>query len=319
MTMSAGDSLSVLDIAMVEHGRSHRDALTATVELACRVEKLGYRRFWVAEHHGSHASASPAPAVLVAEIAARTSRMSVGSGGVLLTNHAPLTVAEQFATLEALHPGRIDLGIGRGAGTRDPALIGALRRGAPPADGEEYPRSVRELLDFADGPGVWLLSSSGAGARLAAELGLPLAVAHHIRPDRTAESVALYRSGFRPSRRLARPYLMVAVTTICADTDEQAELLARPAAKYFADAVSGGQDPAAFRSPPEMAARDLTEAELAAARLLRETQAIGDPTRTLRQLADIAKATEADELMLMTPVFDIDDRTHSFELVRHHG
>ena len=309
--------LSVLDIAMVEHGRSYRDALTATVELARRVEELGYRRFWVAEHHGSPSSASPAPAVLVAEIAARTSRMSVGSGGVMLTNHAPLAVAEQFATLDALHPGRIDLGVGRGSGTRDAGLIAALRRGAPPADSAEYARSVGELLDFASvgGPDVWLLSSSGQGARLAAEWGLPLVVAHHIRPDTTEESVAIYRREFRPSRRLDRPYLMVALTTVCADTDEQAELLARPAVKYFADVVSGGDDPAAYRSPLEMAGRDLTEAELATARRLVATQAIGGPDRTLRRLADIAEATAADELMLMTPVFDIGDRVRSFELV----
>jgi luciferase family oxidoreductase group 1 len=307
----------VLDTAMVEHGRSYRDALTATVELARRVEELGYRRFWVAEHHGSRSSASPAPAVLVAEIAARTSRMSVGSGGVMLTNHAPLAVAEQFATLDALHPGRIDLGVGRGSGTKDAVLVSALRRGAPPADSEEYARSVGELLDFADvgGPGVWLLSSSGQGARLAAKWGLPLVVAHHIRPDRTKESVALYRSGFRPSRTLDRPYLMVALTAICADTNERAEFLSRPAVKYFADVVSGGQDPAAFHTPLEMAGRDLTDTELATADRLVRTQAIGDASRTLRRLVDIADATAADELMLMTPVFDIGDRVRSFELV----
>lgn len=309
--------LSVLDIAMIEHGRSNRDALVATLELARRVEELGYRRFWVAEHHGSPSSATPAPAVLVAEIAARTSRLSVGSGGVMLTNHAPLAVAEQFATLDALHPGRIDLGVGRGSGTKDAVLISALRRGAPPPDGADYARAVGELLGFANGggPGVWLLSSSGEGARLAAELGLPLVVAHHIRPDATEESVARYRREFRPSARLDRPYLMVAVTAICADTDEQAEFLARPAVKYFADVVTGGQDPAAFRTPREMAGRDLTDAELAVARRLVATQAIGDVGRTIRRLTEIADATAADELMLMTPVFDVGDRVRSFELV----
>lgn len=318
-------SLSALDIAMIEDGRSSRDALTATIELARRVDELGYRRFWVAEHHGSASSASPAPAVLVAEIAAVTSRVSVGSGGVMLTNHAPLAVAEHFATLDALHPGRIDLGVGRGSGTRDVELIGALRRGAPPADLAEYIGSVGELLEFvaAGGPRVWLLSSSGEGARLAARLGLPLVVAHHIRPDLTEQTVAGYRTGFQPSPRLDRPYVMVAVTAICADTGERAEFLARPAFKYFADVVTGGQDPAAFRTPLEMAARDLTDAEHAAADRLVRTQAIGDVDRTLRRLAELADSTMADELMLMTPVFDIEDRARSFELVmdgrRNHG
>lgn len=309
--------LSILDISMIERGRSHRDALTATVRLASRAEELGYRRFWVAEHHGSLSSASPAPAVLVAEIAARTSRISVGSGGVMLTNHAPLAVAEQFATLDALHPGRIDLGVGRGSGTRDAALISALRRGMGPADPEDYVRSVRELLVYVDlgHPDVWLLSSSGEGARLAARLGLPLVVAHHIRPDRTEESIALYRGEFQPSSRLGRPSVTVALTTICADTNERAEFLARPAFKYFADVVSGGQDPTGFLSPPEMAGRVLTDAERDTSDRRLRAQAIGDVDLVQRRLADLADTTMADELMLMTPVFDIDDRIRSLELV----
>jgi luciferase family oxidoreductase group 1 len=313
--------LSVLDISMIEQGRSNADALRATVELARRAEMLGYRRFWVAEHHNSPASASPAPAILVAQIAATTSRISVGSGGVMLTNHAPLAVAEQFAVLHALHPGRIDLGVGRGAGTFDTNVVMALRRGAPAADAEDYARSVEEMLDFVrpsdatsdDSAGVWLLASSGKGARLAGQLGLPLVVAHHSRPDDTYESVERYRENFRPSRWLNQPYVMVSILTICANSQEQADVLARPAFRFFAE-IAAGRAHGGFASVAEMAVGDLTEEELTAAGRLRRTQAIGDPDAVTTRLAEIADATAADELMLMTPVWDIGDRLRSLGL-----
>lgn len=315
--------LSVLDIAMIEQGRSSTEALRATVGLAAQVEAWGYRRFWVAEHHRSRSSASSVPAVLIAQIAATTKRIHVGSGGVMLTNHSPLAVAEEFSMLRALHPGRIDVGVGRGSGTRDPDVIRALRRGAPPADGDEYGRSVKELVDLmAGGPadmspdgGPWLLSSSGAGATLAAALGLPLVVAHHIRPDQTSESVRLYRRNFKASRRLDHPYVMVSVTAVCADTVDRAELLARPAIRYFAASVLGGGDMESFATVAEMAARGLTEAEHGTADLLVRTQAIGDADRVVKQLVDLAATTGADELMLMTPVYEPADRARSFELV----
>jgi luciferase family oxidoreductase group 1 len=318
MTTTLSIPVSVLDIAMIERGKSSSEALRATVDLSRRAEALGYHRFWVAEHHRTAASASSAPAVLIAQIAATTERMRVGSGGVMLTNHAPLAVAEEFAVLRALHPGRVDAGVGRGPGTYDAEVVRALRRGAPPPGAEEYPRSVTELLDFMaqDGTeGIWLLSSSGEGARLAARLGLPMVAAHHIRPDKTAEVVEHYRRGFRPSRWLEHPYVMVSVTTVCADTDEQAELLARPAFRFFAEVVSGRGKDEPFSSVSEMAARDLTEEEQATANLLTRFQAIGGPVRVAERLADIATTFGADELMVSTPVFDLDDRIRSIELV----
>src|SRR6266536_3923039 len=234
--------LSALELVIVQTGRSAVEALAQVAEVARRAEGHGYRRIWIAEHHGSPAIASASPPVLAAHLAAATSSIRVGSGGVMAPNHAPLAVAEQFATLAALHPGRIDLGIGRGPGTLDPRIIRALRRGADPAD-DDYPADIAELLGYlsADSevrvlpgpetspmPEPWLLISSTGGAELAAELGLPVAFAHHIRPMNTLESLARYREKFRPSAWRSEPFVILAVETVCADTDEEAEFAAGP-------------------------------------------------------------------------------------------
>src|SRR5262249_32533956 len=215
-------------------GGTSGQALAQTTELARRTEELGYHRFWVAEHHNMPAIASSAPAVLIAHLAASTSTIRVGSGGVMLPNHAPLVVAEQFGTLEALHPGRIDLGIGRAPGT-DQLTALALRRTMEGLSAENFPDELDRLIDFFTGdnpgqriiaspgrgdmPAIWLLGSSGFSAQLAGMLGLPFSFAHHFSAQNTLPALALYRETFRPSDLLDRPYAMLAVSAICAGTD----------------------------------------------------------------------------------------------------
>ena len=317
--------LSALELVMVETGRSAVDALASLPDVVRRVEACGYRRFWVAEHHASAASACVSPPVLAAHLAAATSRIRVGSGGVLAPNHAPLAVAEQFATLAALHPGRIDLGIGRGPGTLDPTIIRALRRGAD----QDYPADVREILGYlgADSavrvlpgpetpaPEPWLLVSSVAGAELAAELGLPIAFAHNIRPMNTRESLARYRDKFRPSAWSAAPFVILAVETVCADTDEEAEHAAAPIKVLKSRLLAGGGGEVELLAPAEAAAYEIP-AELAEplAGFL-ASQACGSPETVARRLTTLAEETGADELMLATPVFDAEVRARSYELV----
>ena len=237
--------LSVLDLAPVTDGGNAGDALRATIDLARHAERLGFRRFWVAEHHNMPGIASSAPPVLIGHIADATTTMRVGSGGVMLPNHVSLVVAEQFGMLEALHPGRIDLGIGRAPGT-DQVTAAALRRSPEALSADDFPDQLMDLLGFFTGrwpeghpfaqitavpgrghqPAMWLLGSSGYSAQVAGLLGLPFAFAHHFSPANTLPALALYRSHFRPSEALDRPYAMVAAAVVCADTDDRARWLA---------------------------------------------------------------------------------------------
>ncbi|MEH0829038.1 MULTISPECIES: LLM class flavin-dependent oxidoreductase [unclassified Micromonospora] len=319
--------MSVLDLAPVARGASAGAALRATTELARRAEELGYRRFWVAEHHNMPAIASSAPAVLLAHLAAHTATIRLGSGGVMLPNHAPLVVAEQFGTLEALHPGRIDLGIGRAPGT-DQVTALALRRTMEGLSAEGFPRELADLMNYFSGdepgqitatpglgqsPAVWLLGSSGFSARLAGLLGLPFSFAHHFSAQNTLPALQLYRENFRPSRWLDEPYAMVAVNVVCAETDERAEWLAGPGALSFLKLRSGRPEPLA--SPEEAAAYPYNEFEREFVRQRRDGQAMGSPETVRRQLGDLLARTDADELMITTMVYDVADRVRSFELV----
>jgi luciferase family oxidoreductase group 1 len=318
--------LSVLDLAPVQAGATAGEALRHTTQLAVRAEELGYHRFWVAEHHNMPAIASSSPAVLIAHLAAATTRIRVGSGGVMLPNHAPLVVAEQFGTLEALHPGRIDLGIGRAPGTDQLTAI-ALRRAIDGLSAEDFPRELGELIGYftgtgtrivaspgkGDRPAVWLLGSSGYSAQLAGLLGLPFSFAHHFSAQNTLPALTIYRDSFRPSSVLDRPYAMVAVSAICADTDERARWLSGPARLSFLRLRTGHPQPLAT---PEEAARypySEWEEEFAAQRF--DGQALGSPQTVVHQLTELRERTGADELMLTTMVYDITDRTRSFELV----
>ncbi|MFG2039338.1 LLM class flavin-dependent oxidoreductase [Dactylosporangium sp. NPDC048998] len=318
--------LSVLDVAPVAVNGSNGEALRNTTELARRVEALGYRRFWVAEHHNMPAIASSSPAVLLAHLAAATSTIRVGSGGVMLPNHAPLVVAEQFGTLEALHPGRIDLGIGRAPGTDQYTAL-ALRRTMEGLSAENFPEELQDLIAYFDGegrilaspgkgdkPDVWLLGSSGYSAQLAGALGLPFAFAHHFSAQNTLPALALYRTNFRPSRWLAEPYAMVAVSAIAAPTDEEAEFLSGPSALSFLRLRSGRPEPLA--TPEEAAAYPYSDREREFVLQRREGQALGSPDTVRKQLIELLEATRADEFMLTCMVYDLEARARSFELIR---
>jgi luciferase family oxidoreductase group 1 len=324
----AGVPLSVLDLAPIPAGGTAGEALRATIALAREAERLGFTRFWVAEHHGMPGIASSSPPVLIGHIADATSRIRVGSGGVMLPNHTSLVIAEQFGMLEALHPGRIDLGIGRAPGT-DQATAAALRHRGP----DDFPRQLTDLLGFftgqwpaghpytsvravpgeGAGPDMWLLGSSGYSAQVAGVLGLPFAFAHHFSPANTLPALALYRESFRPSESLDTPHAMVAAAVLCAETDERASFLAGSSALSFLRLRQGrpGQVP----SPQEAAAYPYSDLEKAFIADRRSTQHVGAPDTVRSGLEDLLKRTEADELMVTTQTYDPADRLRSFELL----
>ncbi len=324
--------LSVLDLAPVPEGGDAGDALRATIDLARHAERLGFRRFWVAEHHNMPGIASSAPPVLIGHIADATTTIRVGSGGVMLPNHVSLVVAEQFGMLEALHPGRIDLGIGRAPGT-DQVTAAALRRSPEALSADDFPDQLMDLLGFFTGrwpaghpfagitavpgrghqPAMWLLGSSGYSAQVAGLLGLPFAFAHHFSPANTLPALALYRQHFRPSPTLSHPYAMVAAAVVCADTDERARFLAGSGALSFLRLRAG--HPGQLPSPEEAASYPYNQLERAFLADRQATQIIGAPDTVHRGLASLLEATAADELMLTTMVFDPADRLRSFDLV----
>ncbi|MEU8877980.1 MsnO8 family LLM class oxidoreductase [Streptomyces javensis] len=317
--------LSALEVAMVQAGTRAVDTLRDTTAFAQRLDALGYRRLWYAEHHHSPAIGAFPPVVLTAHAAASTSAIRLGSGGVLAPNHAPIMLAEQFGTLAALHPDRIDLGIGRGPGTFDEATARALRRGAGTATDDEYREDVAATLRFlveevALGtlPEPWLLASSEAGAALAARLGLPMAFAHHIRPDNTLAALDHYRAHFSPSPWCGSPRVLVCVETVCAETEDEARWLAGPMNVVKAGLLKGHSE-TAFPSPEEASAHPFTAEERAGVAAFGAHQAYGTPETVLRRLAEVAKATGAEELMLVTPVYALDARLRSYELVKRHA
>ncbi|MEJ3653424.1 LLM class flavin-dependent oxidoreductase [Actinomycetes bacterium KLBMP 9759] len=302
--------LSVLDIAPVQTGATAATALAATIALAQRADALGCARFWVAEHHGTPSIASTSPAVLLAAIGAATTRIRLGAGGVLLPNHAPLVVAEQFQLLDALHPGGIDLGIGRAPGG-EAGLAAALRR----RPDERFPADVDELLarlEVSADIAVWMLGSSSRGARMAAAHGLPFAYAHHFRPEGTAEAVRAYRETFQPSDRCAEPYVVVCVNTVCADSDAEAKRLADPGQLGFLRARAGrvGPNP----TVAEAAAHDWTPQERAWSDRRQALQAIGGPDTVRERLAAITAGV--DELMVMNTIADGHTKIDSLVRVR---
>jgi luciferase family oxidoreductase group 1 len=323
--------LSVLDLAPVPSGSSAGVALRNSIDLARHVERLGYYRYWVAEHHNMPGIASSAPAVLIGHIASATGTIRVGSGGVMLENHAPLTIAEQFGMLEAFHPGRIDLGIGRAPGT-DQLTAAALRRSTD-MSAEGFPESLGDLIAFFHGtfpddhpysritavparnnvPDLWLLGSSGYSAQVAGLLGLPFAFAHHFSPANTLPALALYRSRFRPSAYLSEPYALVAVQVVCAETDDEARRLAAPSALSFLKLRQGR--PGQLPTPEEADSYPYSDLERDAIRQRQADQVMGNPETVRRGLADLQERTAADELMLTTVVYDHADRLRSYELV----
>jgi luciferase family oxidoreductase group 1 len=317
--------LSVLDLVPVAAGSTASDALAASTALARRAEELGFRRYWVAEHHGMPGVASSAPAVLIAHLAAATSTIRVGSGGVMLPNHQPLVVAEQFGTLDALHPGRIDLGIGRAPGT-DPRTAAALRRGTDPLGAEDFPRQLAELAAYFRGEGpvtavpargqrpeMWLLGSSGYSAQLAGRLGLPFAFAHHFSGGSTVAAVEAYRAAFRPSPVLERPWAVVCASVLVAADDERARWLAAPAALQFLRLRLG--EPGPLPTPEAAAAHPYTRPERAFVEDRLDAQVLGGPATVRAGVAELVARTGADELMVVTATHDAADRLRSYELL----
>lgn len=334
MTSLPNVPLSLLDLAPVGVGATTTEALASTIALAKHADQLGYTRFWVAEHHGMPGIASSAPAVLIGAVAAATQRIRVGSGGVMLPNHAPLVIAEQFGTLAALHPGRIDLGLGRAPGT-DPRTAAALRLSTKPLGPNDFPEQLGELVcfltgEFPDGhpyaavhsvphaaeqPPIWLLGSSLYSAELAGLLGLPFAFAHHFSGTHTLPALARYREAFTPGRTLDEPYAIVTVQVVCAPTDEQANRMALPAALSFLQLRQGHPGP--LPTPEQAAAYPWTEMEREFVEQRRVGQAIGSPDTVRTSLAELLAATAANELMISTQVYDLDDRIRSITLVRN--
>ena len=324
--------LSVLDLAPVPSGSTAGVALRNSIALAQHTEKLGYHRYWVAEHHNMPGIASSAPAVLIGHLASATQTIRLGSGGVMLPNHAPLTIAEQFGMLEALHPGRIDLGIGRAPGT-DQLTAAALRR-TDDLSADGFPQDFGDLIAFFHGtfppdhpfsritavpargnvPELWLLGSSGYSAQVAGMIGLPFAFAHHFSPANTLPAISLYRRAFRPSAYLSEPYVMVAVQAVCAETDEEARRLAAPSALSFLKLRQGR--PGQLPTPEEAATYPYTEIEREAIRQRQADQVMGSPETVRRGLLELQERTGADELMLTTVLFDHADRLRSYELVK---
>jgi luciferase family oxidoreductase group 1 len=320
--------LSVLDVAVGGEGATSADALAATTTLAQQAERLGYTRFWVAEHHNMATVASTAPSVLIAHLAASTTSIRVGSGGVMLPNHPPLVVAEHFAVLEALHPGRIDLGIGRAPGT-DPETAAALRRSPDALGAEDFPVHLLELLDLlgvrrlpdarrsrmsatpvaTSAPSVMLLGSSGYSAQVAGILGLPFAFAHHFDTGGTLAALELYRQSFEPSPTMAAPYAIVTANVLVAPTADEAEREAAPG-RLMLWAIRTGR-PRALPTP----ATALAHPDLAAARRLPTSRIVGTPDAVVARLDDLARDAGADELMVTTVAHGLDARVRSLTLL----
>jgi luciferase family oxidoreductase group 1 len=318
-------ALSVLDLAPITEGSEASTSFRNSLELAQQAERLGYRRFWLAEHHGMPGIASAATAVLIAFIAGGTRSIRVGAGGIMLPNHSPLVIAEQFGTLEALYPGRIDLGLGRAPGS-DQATSRALRRDLA-SHPDEFPQDVVELMDFMSDeprqavqavPGkganvpVWILGSSLFGARLAAMLGLPYAFASHFAPAQMMQAIALYRAEFRPSPRLARPYVMLGFNVFAAQSDEQAQLLATSMQQAFVNLRTGR--PSKLQPPVPGYLASLPAPARAMLDEVLSCSAIGSPTAVREALHAFVERTGADELMIASQIFDHAARMRSYEI-----
>jgi luciferase family oxidoreductase group 1 len=322
---------SVLDLAPVKAGGTIGDAFRETLALARHAEALGYRRFWLAEHHNMTGIASAATAVLIGHVAGGTERIRVGSGGVMLPNHAPLVVAEQFGTLASLYPNRIDLGVGRAPGT-DQLTTRALRRKLDAA-ADDFPRDVAELLAYfaparpgqavraVPGEGlrvpVWLLGSSRYSAQLAALLGLPFAFASHFAPDYLIDALRIYRLEFRASEHLAEPYAMPCVNVFAADTDEEARRLSTSLRQAFANLRQGRPGP--LPPPIDLPENSRPDSErLTSGHPLRYS-VVGSPETVRRWLRDFIDKTRADELMLTAQIYEPAARLRSFEIAAEIG
>lgn len=318
--------LSILDLAPVVQGSTPAIALRNTLDLAQHAERWGYKRIWLAEHHNMVGIASSATAVVIGSVAANTDTIRVGSGGIMLPNHSPLVIAEQFGTLESLYPGRIDLGLGRAPGT-DQSTLRALRR--DPRNAETFPQDVLELRAFlgpvqpgqtvqaVPGSGlevpIWILGSSLFGAELAARLGLPYAFASHFAPDDLMHALEIYRTKFQPSAQLSRPYVMVGVNVIAADSGTVAARLFTSAQQAFTNILRGTRG--RLLPPIDDIETYWTPAEKAQVTNMMKCSFVGTPETVRRDLSPFVTRTAADELMVASAIFDHAARLHSYELL----
>ena len=316
---------SILDLAPITEGSDAATSFQRSLDLAQHGERWGYQRFWLAEHHGMPGIASAATAVLIGHVAAGTSTIRIGAGGIMLPNHSPLVIAEQFGTLESLFPGRIDLGLGRAPGS-DHTTARALRRNLA-SDADEFPQDVVELMDYlADSPRrqvravpgagldipVWILGSSLFGAQLAAALGLPYAFASHFAPQMMMQAIEIYRSTFRPSKQLDKPYVMLGFNVFAADTDEEAQLLATSMQQAFVNLRSGR--PTRLQPPVPGYLESLGTAERMMLDSVLSCSAIGSPASVESQLRGFIARTRPDELMITSQVFDHAARLRAYEI-----
>ncbi len=345
MTRTRQIPYSVLDLAWIPTGSTPAEALQRTRELAVLAEQLGYNRYWMAEHHNMSGVACCATSVVLGYVAAATSTIRIGSGGVMLPNHAPLVIAEQFGTLDALYPGRIDLGLGRAPGT-DGLTVQALRRD-PYSAAESFPQDVMELQSYFEPfePGaapahpalapldrpwslqkvmavpaagrkvpLWMLGSSTYGAQVAAALGLPYVFASHFAPQALHAALQIYRQNFRPSKQLDRPYAMVCAHVYCAETEAEAQLHASTLKQMFYNLHRG--TPKQLQPPMENFEQHCTPAELAGIQQTMLYSCIGTPPIVAQKLQEFAASTQADEVMIASPYFDQQARLQSYRLAK---
>jgi luciferase family oxidoreductase group 1 len=326
--------LSVLDLSPVTTATPGSAALRNSLDLARLADRLGYTRYWLAEHHNIASIASSAPEIMIGQIAAATRSIRVGSGGVMLVNHAPLMVAERFKVLEALFPGRIDLGLGRAPGT-DPITSFALRRRQDAREVDDFLERFQELLLLERGglpeghpfrnvhaaptdvalPPIWLLGSSGYSAELAAAVGMGFAFAHHFAEHDAASAMLSYRAHFKPSREMAQPYAILATAVIAADSDVEAERIAASAELHFVNRVKGEFLP--LVSPEEAAAHSYSPVDRERIAQHRARLTVGGIDTVTRRLRALIDATRADELMVTSMIYDHPARRHSYELLAH--
>jgi luciferase family oxidoreductase group 1 len=326
--------LSILDLSPIDAGSNSTQALHNTIRLAQLADRLGYTRYWLAEHHNTGMTASPAPEIMIGHVAQMTQHIRVGSGGLMLPNHSPLKVAENFRVLEALHPGRIDLGIGRAPGT-DPKTALALRRSREALNADDFPQQLAEMLAFSNEgeefplghpfrsvqaipsdvhlPPIWLLGSSDFGAQAAAIMGLGFAFAHHINPSFAIPAINLYREQFTPSHYLEAPKVILTTTVICAETDEQAEELASSMGLAWLRLRTGHASP--IPSPEEARAYQYSPMEQSVVREVRSRQTVGRPEVVREKLLALIEATGADELMISPMVYGYENRARIYELL----
>ncbi|QNA90945.1 LLM class flavin-dependent oxidoreductase [Massilia sp. Dwa41.01b] len=316
---------SILDLSPIAEGSDARASFQHSLDLAQHGERWGFNRFWLAEHHGMPGIASAATSVLIGYVAAGTSRIRVGAGGIMLPNHSPLVIAEQFGTLESLFPGRIDLGLGRAPGS-DHVTARALRRNLA-SDADEFPQDVLELQDyFADSPRrqvkavpgaglnvpLWILGSSLFGAQLAAHFGLPYAFASHFAPQMMMQAIDMYRANFKPSAQLDKPYVMLGFNVFAADSDEEARYQATSMQQAFVNLRSGR--PTRLQPPKRGYLESLGMQERAMLDSVLSCSAIGAPETVAAQLQAFVAHTRADELMITSQIFDHAARLRSYEI-----